>query len=176
MDGEQARTVGWRLHRIRTDRGKSLRVIAGLARMTKSTLHEIEHGQRAVSLTEIRALATALEVAPSELTNLPVPAPANGHTDSTIDAVRLALDAIDADHPDHPDGLVLPPAVLREQVTQIQAQYRACQFTEVAIILPGLIRNLHTTLATGTDHAELLELTVYLHVHVTCMCMSPACG
>jgi transcriptional regulator with XRE-family HTH domain len=172
MDGEQARTVGWRLHRIRTDRGKSLRVIAGLARMTKSTLHEIEHGQRAVSLTEIRALATALEVAPSELTNLPVPAPANGHTDSTIDAVRLALDAIDADHPDHPDhpdGLVLPPAVLREQVTQIQAQYRACQFTEVAIILPGLIRNLHTTLATGTDHAELLELTVYLHVHVTCM-------
>jgi hypothetical protein len=30
-----------------------------------------------------------------------------------------------------------------------------------------LIRNLHTTLATGTDHAELLDLAVYLHVHVT---------
>jgi hypothetical protein len=26
---------------------------------------------------------------------------------------------------------------------------------------------LHTTLATGTDHAELLDLAVYLHVHVT---------
>jgi hypothetical protein len=33
--------------------------------------------------------------------------------------------------------------------------------------LPGLIRNLHTTLNTGTDHAELLDLAVYLHVHVT---------
>lgn len=100
MEGEQARTVGWRLHRIRTDRGKSLRVIAGLAGMSKSTLHEIEHGQRAVSLSEIRALATALEVARSELTSLPVLAPANGHIDSATDAVRLALDAIDAEHPE----------------------------------------------------------------------------
>ena len=36
----------------------------------------------------------------------------------------------------------------------------------MATDLPGLIRNLHTTLATGTDHAELLELAVYLHVHI----------
>ncbi|MBV9141832.1 MAG: helix-turn-helix transcriptional regulator [Pseudonocardiales bacterium] len=171
MDGEQARTVGWRVHRIRTDRGKSLRVIAGLAGMSTSSLHEIEHGQRAVSLTQIRALATALEVAPSELTSLPAPAPANGHTDSATDAIRLALDAVDADHP---EGLVIPPAVLREQVIEIQAQFRACKFTEVASDLPGLIRNLHTTLATGTDHAELLELAVYLHVHVTRLWLSRA--
>ncbi len=62
---------------------------------------------------------------------------------------------------------MLPVAVLRDQVTQIHAQHRACQFTEVATNLPELIRTLHTTLATGTDHAELLELAVYLHVHVT---------
>jgi hypothetical protein len=31
---------------------------------------------------------------------------------------------------------------------------------------------LHTTLATGTDHAELLELAVYLHVHVTRLWLS----
>ncbi|MBV9730051.1 MAG: helix-turn-helix transcriptional regulator [Pseudonocardiales bacterium] len=92
------------MHRIRTARGKSLRVIAGLAGMSKSTLHQIEHGQRAVTLTEIIALANALEIAPSELTRLPLPAPANGHTDSTTEAVRLALDAIDADYP---EGLVL---------------------------------------------------------------------
>jgi hypothetical protein len=35
--------------------------------------------------------------------------------------------------------------------------------------VPELIRNLHTTLNTGTDHAELLELAVCLHVHVTSM-------
>jgi transcriptional regulator with XRE-family HTH domain len=166
MDAEQARTIGWRLHRIRTARGKSLRVIAGLAGMSSSTLHRIEHGQRGVTLSEIIRLATALEVSLSELTGLPVPAPANGHTDSTTEAVRLALDAIDADYP---DGLVLSPAILRDQVAQIYAQHRACQFAEVATNLPGLIRDLHTTLATGTDHAELLDLAVYLHVHVTRM-------
>jgi transcriptional regulator with XRE-family HTH domain len=164
MDAEEARTIGWRLRRIRDDRGKSLRVIAELAGMSTSTLHRIEHGQRPVTLSEIVALANALEIAPSELTTLPVPAPANGHTDSTTEAVRLALDAIDADRP---DGLVLPVAALRDQVTRTHAQLLACQFAEVATDLPGLIRNLHTTLATGTDHGELLDLAVYLHVHVT---------
>ncbi len=166
MDAEHARTIGWRLRRIREARGKSLRVIGGLAGMATSTVHRIEHGQRTVTLSEIIRLANALEIAPSELTKLPVPAPANGHTDSTTEAVRLALDAVDADHP---DGLVLPVAALRDQVAQIHAQHRACQLAEVATGLPGLIRNLHTTLTTGTDHGELLELAVYLHVHVTRM-------
>ena len=113
---------------------------------------------------EIRALADALQISVSELTRLPVPAPANGDTDSTTDGVRLALDGIDVDHP---GGLVLPVAVLRDRVTQIQQRSRACRFAEVATELPGLIRDLHTTLDTGRDHAELLDLAVYLHVHVT---------
>ncbi|MDQ3150507.1 MAG: helix-turn-helix domain-containing protein [Actinomycetota bacterium] len=164
MDADEARTIGWKLQRIRDARGKPLRVIAGLAGMSTSTLHRIEHGERAMTVPEIVALANALEIAPSELTKLSVPAPANGHTDSTTEAVRLALDAIDVDHP---DGLVLPVAVLRDQVAQIHAQRRACRFAEVATELPALIRNLHTTLTTGADHDELLDLAVYLHVHVT---------
>ncbi|MBV9729762.1 MAG: helix-turn-helix transcriptional regulator [Pseudonocardiales bacterium] len=161
---DDARTIGQRVRQIRYSRRKSLRVVAGLAGISKSTLSEIERGERAPSLKQIVALANALEIAPSELTKLPVPAPANGHTDSTTEAVRLALDAIDADRP---GGMVLPVAVLRDQVAQIHQQRRACQFDEVATDLPGLIRNVHTTLATGTDHAELLDLAVYLHVHVT---------
>jgi transcriptional regulator with XRE-family HTH domain len=165
MDAAETRTIGWRLRLIRENQGKSLRVIAGLAGgMSSPTLHRIEHGQRPVTLTELVALANALEIAPSELTRLPLPAPANGHTDSTTEAVRLTLDAIDIDRP---DGLALPLAALRDQVTQIHTQLRACQFAEVATDLPELIRNLHTTLTTGTDHAELLDLAVYLHVHVT---------
>jgi transcriptional regulator with XRE-family HTH domain len=165
MDAEEARTIGWRLRRIREDRGKSLQVIAGLAGgMSTSTLHRIEHGRRPVTLSEIVALANALQIAPSELTRLPVPAPANGHTDSTTEAVRLALDAIDTDCL---DGLVLPLTALRDQVARIHTQLRACQFAEVATDLPGLIRTLHTTLATGIDRGELLDLAVYLHVHVT---------
>lgn len=168
-DVVDVRAIGWRVRRIREARDKPLRVIAGLAGMSSSTLHRIEHGQRAVTLSEIVKLAAALQVPPSELTKLPVPAPANGHTDSTTEAVRLALDAIEVGRP---EGLVLPVVVLRDQVARIHTQRRACQFAEVATELPGLIRNLHTALATGTDHAELLELAVYLHVHVTRLWLS----
>ncbi|MGH4014487.1 MAG: helix-turn-helix domain-containing protein [Pseudonocardiaceae bacterium] len=165
-DDDEARAIGWQIQRIRDARGKSLRVIAGLAGMSASTLHRIEHGERAVTLSEIVRLAGALEVAPSELTKQPVPAPANGHTDSTTEAVRLALDAIEAGYP---GGIVLPVSALRDQVAQIHQQRRACQFAEVATALPGLIRNLHTTLATGANHGEVLDLAVYLHTHVTRM-------
>jgi hypothetical protein len=59
--------------------------------------------------------------------------------------------------------------MLRDRVIQIQQRSRACQFAQVATDLPGLIRDVHTTLGTGAerDHGELLELAVYLHVHVT---------
>jgi transcriptional regulator with XRE-family HTH domain len=164
MDAEEARTIGWALWRVRDDRGKSLRVIAGLAGMSKDTLNRIERGERSPTLNEVLALADALQISVSDLTRLPIPAPANGHTDSTIETVRLALDGIEADQP---GGMVLPVAVLRDRVARIHAQRRACRFAEVATDLPGLIRNLHTTLATGADHGELLELAVYLHVHVT---------
>ncbi|MGH4017263.1 MAG: helix-turn-helix domain-containing protein [Pseudonocardiaceae bacterium] len=164
MDDEEARTIGRRVRQIRNARGKGLRVVAGLASMSTTMLHRIETGQHVLNLTELVALANALKVAPSDLTRFVVPAPANGHTDSATEGVRVALDAIDVGQP---GGLVLPVAVLRERVTQIQQRSRACQFAEVATDLPGLIRDLHTTLDTGRDHGELLDLAVYLHVHVT---------
>ncbi len=164
MDVDDVRTIGWRLWRVRDDRGKSLRVIAELAGMSKATLSRIERGERSPTLNEIVALADALQISVSELIRLPVPAPANGHTDSTTKAIGLALDAIDAGHP---GGLVLPVSVLRDRVTWFLQQKRTCRLPDVATDLPGLIRNLHTTLATGADHGELLELAVYLHVHVT---------
>ncbi|MGH4000870.1 MAG: helix-turn-helix domain-containing protein [Pseudonocardiaceae bacterium] len=165
MDAEEARTIGGRIRQIRKARDKSQAVIAGLAGISTATLSRIEAGEHALdSLSLIVALANALEVPPSELTRLPVPAPANGHTDSTTEAVRLALDAIDVDKP---GGLVVPSEVLRDRVAQIHQQRRASQFAEFAAALPGLIRDLHTTLGIGRDHGELLDLAVYLHVHVT---------
>ncbi|MGH3868017.1 MAG: helix-turn-helix domain-containing protein [Pseudonocardiaceae bacterium] len=166
MGDDEAATIGRRVRQVRKSRDKSLRVLAGLSGMNRMALSRIERGERAVTLSEIVALAGALGIAPSELTRLPVPAPANGHTDSTTEAVRLAMDAVEANHP---GGLVLPVAALRDQVAQIHQHQRACRFTEVATELPGLIRNLHTTLATGANHTELLDLAIYLHVHVTRM-------
>jgi transcriptional regulator with XRE-family HTH domain len=169
VDIEDARTIGGRLRQIRNSRKKSLRVVAGLAGMSKSRLSKIERGESALDcISEIVALAEVLQIAPSELMRLPVPAPANGHTDSTTEAIRHAIDV------DHPGGLVLPVAVLRDRVTQIHQRSRACQFVEVASALPQLIRDLHATLSTGSDHAELLGLAVHLHVHVTRMWLNAA--
>ena len=152
-DAQHARTIGRRLRLIRKTRRKSLAVIAGLAGMSKSKLDRIERGEIALDkLSDIVALAGALQIAPGDLLRLPVPAPANGHTDATTKAVRQALNAIESDEP---NGLVLPVTALREQVARIHTQLRACQFADVATDLPGLIRNLHTTLNTGSSHAVI---------------------
>jgi transcriptional regulator with XRE-family HTH domain len=55
-------------------------VVAGLAGMSKDTLNRIERGERSPILAELAALADALQISVSELSRLPVPAPANGQT------------------------------------------------------------------------------------------------
>jgi transcriptional regulator with XRE-family HTH domain len=166
VDADDARTIGARLRQIRNARGKSLRVVAGLAGMSKSHLSEVERGERALdSLPKIVALANALQIAPSELMRLPVPAPANGLTDSAVEAVRGAVIAAGRDRP---GGLVLPVAVLQERVTAVLDAHYACQPAPgVGAALPGLIRDLHTSIAAGHDVAELLDLVVLLHSQAT---------
>jgi transcriptional regulator with XRE-family HTH domain len=166
LDSEEARAIGWALWRVRDDRGKSLRVVAELAGMSKDTLNRIERGLLSPTLDQVYALAEVLQVSVSELTRLPFPAPANGHTDSSVEAIGLALDAIECGEP---AGLVLPVTELLDQVRHLHRQRRMCRFVEVATELPGLIRDIHTTLDTGTDHGELLGVAVYLHTHVTRM-------
>ncbi|MGH3975805.1 MAG: helix-turn-helix domain-containing protein, partial [Pseudonocardiaceae bacterium] len=90
-NADETRTIGQRIRRIRKARDKSLRVIAGLAGMSKSTLHSIEHGQRDLTLSEIVALASALEIAPSKLIRLPILAPANEHTDTATRAAQALI-------------------------------------------------------------------------------------
>ncbi|MGH3768189.1 MAG: helix-turn-helix domain-containing protein [Pseudonocardiaceae bacterium] len=92
MDFDDARTIGQRIGQIRYARGKSLRVVAALAGISASHLSRIERGERALDRrSETVALADALQISPSELTRLPVPAPGNGSTDAAIQAVRRAL-------------------------------------------------------------------------------------
>jgi transcriptional regulator with XRE-family HTH domain len=166
LDAEEERTIGARLRQIRRARGKSLRVIAGLAGMSKSHLDRLERGERALDRrSEIVALANALQIAPSELTALPVPAPSDGETDAAIDAVRVAL--MGASH-GLSGGQVLPVEVLRTRVyATIDALCRCEREGDVGTALPSLIRDLHTTLAAGRDVAELLLLAAWLHSQAT---------
>ncbi len=161
MDLDDARTIGQRLRRIRKGRRKSLVVVAGLAGMSKSQLDRIERGEVALDrISQVVALANALQIAPGDLMRLPVPAPANGHTDSATDEVRLALIAVSRRRP---GGQVIPVEVLASRVSAAQGALHECRQAELASMLPGLIRDVHTSLAAGRDVAELLDLAVVLH-------------
>ncbi|HEY6424730.1 MAG TPA: helix-turn-helix transcriptional regulator [Pseudonocardiaceae bacterium] len=166
MDVEDdARTIGRRVRQIRNARRKSLRVVAELAGISKSHLSRIERGERALdSRSETVALANALGIAPSELMTLPIPAPGNGHTDSAIEAVRRALMAVNHHHL---QGQVLPVEVLRERVGAMVGAGSVGDQELTGRELPGLISDLHTTMAAGRDVAELLDLTALLHTQAT---------
>jgi transcriptional regulator with XRE-family HTH domain len=165
VDLDDARTIGARLRQIRRARGKSLRVVAGLAGISKSHLDRIERGERALDrISEILVLAEVLEISPSELIRLPVPAPANGQTDSAIKAVFLALMATSRNRP---GGQVRPVEVLRARITGVMDAHCCGRSSEVGASLPGLIQDLHTSIVAGRDVAALLDLAVLLHSHVT---------
>lgn len=162
---DDARTIGRRVRRIRHSRGKSLVVIAGLAGMSKSELSRIERGERALDRrSKIVALANALQVAPSELTRVNVPAPGNGDNDVAVEAVHRSLLAVSRNRP---GGQVLGVDELRRQIQAVLDARIQCRPVEVGAALPTLIRDLHTSIAAGRDVAELLELAVMLHTQGT---------
>jgi transcriptional regulator with XRE-family HTH domain len=155
-------TIGRRVRQIRNTRKKSLRVVAGLVGISASSLSRIENGLRALdSRSEIVGLANALQVAPSELVKLPVPAPANGGRETAVTAVRRALIAVSRDDP---AGQVVPVGVLCARVDTLTAAQRQCEHGQVGRELPALIRNVHTTMAAGRDVGELFPVVVMLHV------------
>ncbi|MGH4018983.1 MAG: helix-turn-helix domain-containing protein [Pseudonocardiaceae bacterium] len=166
MDAEEAVTIGRRLRRIRVARNKTLEVIADRAGISFGYLGQLERGERALDgLSLIKDLAIALEIAPSELTRLPVPAPTNGETDAAVQAVRLALMAVNRHQP---GGQVLPVEALRARVTaMVNAHCRCDRHGEVGAALPALIRDLYSSIAAGRDVAELIELAVMLHTQAT---------
>ncbi|MBV9013197.1 MAG: helix-turn-helix transcriptional regulator [Pseudonocardiales bacterium] len=162
MDADDARTVGQRVRQIRKVRNKSLEVVAGLTGISTASLSRIENGLRALdSRSEIVALANALQVVPSELTKVDVPAPANGDKETAVKAIRRALIAVSRDEP---AGQVVPVNVLRTRVATLTTAQRQCEYEGVGRNLPELIRDLHTTLAVGRDVEELFAVAVMLHV------------
>jgi transcriptional regulator with XRE-family HTH domain len=121
---EDARMIGRRVRQIRHARRKSLVVVAGLAGMSKSELSRIELGQRALDRrSKIVALANALQVAPSELTRVDVPAPGNGDNDAVVEAVHRSLMAVSRHRP---GGQVLGIDELRSRVRAVLDAERQC--------------------------------------------------
>ena len=165
MDAEDAVTIGQRLRLVRHAKGKSLAVVAGLAGITSSQLRRLESGERAADRRSlIVALAHALQIAPSDLTVLPMPAPGDGAADAAVAALQHALLAV---RHDRPGGRVLPVEALRDRTQRLREARHRGGFTEVGTALPSLIRDLHASIGAGRDGDALLTLAVGVHVHLT---------
>jgi hypothetical protein len=162
---DDTRTIGRRLREVRYWRGKSLKAVAELAGISEGYLSKLESGHRALDRRSlIVALANALQVAPSELTQLPMPPPANGGSDASIEAVRQAMMAVSRGRP---GGVVAPVDELRARVAALHPGGESRDLKQVGSALPSLIRDLHTSVAGGRDVAELLDLAVLLHAQDT---------
>jgi transcriptional regulator with XRE-family HTH domain len=161
MEAEDARTIGRRVRQIRYARRMPLAAVAGLAGISTGHLSRIERGERALDRRSlIVALANVLEVAPSELTSLPVPAPGDGGADAAVAAVRNAMQAVTMGIP---NGQAQPIEQLSARVHALLDAKQRCHHAEVGMALPELIRDLHTSINAGRDDAEVLRLAVELH-------------
>jgi transcriptional regulator with XRE-family HTH domain len=157
--------IGRKLREIRLARGKSLAVIAGLAGISTGYLSRLEHGERALDRRSlIIKLATALDVAPSEITSSALATPGKQDDDRGISAVRLALLGVSMDEP---AGEIQEVEQLAARVTDVLAALNECRAADVGAALPALIRDLHTTLATGQRDRELLPLVTLAHMQGT---------
>ncbi|MCP3802280.1 helix-turn-helix domain-containing protein [Allokutzneria sp. A3M-2-11 16] len=156
---------GARLREIRQARGKSLRVVAGLAGISAGHLSHLENGTRALDRRSLIVdLANALEVAPSEITGPGVVTPGDLAEDQALGPVRLALQSISMGEP---QGKVFPVETLSVRAASLLDAQRDCQYAEVGRALPPLLRDLHTTLDAGRDVQQVLRLLAVIHVQGT---------
>lgn len=154
----ETRGVGARIRELRAVRGKSLRVVAGLAGVSASYLSRVERGERTLDSRRILyALADALQVAPSELTGQPYPAPnadeAVGH--AAAQAVRAVLR--DAEIGELPDSGGRALRELREAVNRADRAAAASDYTGLAELVPDLLGELLAPYSHGQQaRAQLL--------------------
>lgn len=153
------------LRQIRHARGKSLAVIAGLAGISPGYLSMLESGKRTLDRRSlIVRLAEALEVSPTELTGEMITPVGGLPQDAELLDVRRALMAVSLNVP---GGDVVPADALRVRVEEVLKAQQECRHTDVGAKLPGLIRDLHTTLNAHQDERDVLRLATLLHLQGT---------
>lgn len=158
-------SVGTRLRQIRQARGKSLRVVAGLAGISYSHLSRLESGERSLDRRSvIAALADVLQVSPMDILGTPIPTNGDGTTDTSIDGIRHAVQAVTMGVP---DGQLQPVDQLLARMRTALSAAQHCRYAELGLALPGLIRDLHTTLDAGRGDTELLRMTTVFHQQAT---------
>ncbi|MPZ66730.1 MAG: helix-turn-helix domain-containing protein [Pseudonocardiaceae bacterium] len=156
MDDE--RMIGRRLREIRSWRGLSLTVTAELAGLSAGYLSRIERGLRPVQRrSTLEALASALQVSPSEITGQPYAPSTESEAvaHSAAPALRAVLRDIELGEP-----LTAAPRALgqlRGEVAAVNAACAASDYGTLGDTVPDLLSDLHT-LTAGQDSSEARRL------------------
>lgn len=151
-----SRTIGRRMREIRAWRGMTQKAVAELAGFSEGYLSRIEHGQCPVERrSTLEAFAAALRVAPSELAEQAFPPaaadPATGEAQATVTALEVALSDLDLGAP--LDEMARPWAAVAADMDRLNTELRpATDYAAQGLVLPGLLRELHTLYVTDPEH------------------------
>lgn len=121
-------SIGERVAAYRRRRGLSQVTPAGLVGRSESWLSQVERGRRDIdSLTVIRDLATALDVAPDALIGVNLPAPTLGAGHSATAAIRAYVDGYNQvlTTPPTPDATT---AQLLDEAEDLNSCYQAARY------------------------------------------------
>ncbi|NEA35131.1 helix-turn-helix transcriptional regulator [Streptomyces sp. SID13031] len=137
-----ATRIGQRIAELRKLNGASQTGLAGRASVSYSTICKVESGERAATPTVVAAVARALGVNVTDITEQPYGA-WNASPESeqaAVPAIRRAL--VEGEDPD----LDVPTRDLRQlrvEISQLKEWDRRGKHAEVARALPDLVRHLH---------------------------------
>ena len=162
MDESIGTSIGRNIREIRARRGMPLRAVGELAGFSAAYLSMIERGERPVDKrSTLEAFASALRVAPTELTGTPYPSTdsVTSNANAAVTALRLALAELDLSDP--AEGEQRPFAALRAELSRLNVLRQACDFAELGRSLPPLLRDLHAHVH-GPDSTSRREALIGL--------------
>jgi transcriptional regulator with XRE-family HTH domain len=142
MSGEQRVSIGARIAELRKTRGMTQHVLARKAQVSYSLLCKVERGERPASHSFTAAVARALSVSVTDVTEQPYWS-RNARPESEqagVPALRQAM--VEGDDPDL-DTDLRSLADLRTAVAEIKESDRRTRYAEAVRALPDVLRHLH---------------------------------
>lgn len=162
--------LGRRIRELRSWRGLGLRTTAALAGMSYSQLGKIERGEKAIdSRKNIEALALALRVAPSDLSDQPWSAfdPVSSEAYAALADVEAALEMYELGH--DPGVEVREWPAIRADVRElVDLMHVHSDYVGQGLLLPKLLPELHSAYTRDSEHrAEILRALIRAYAAAT---------
>lgn len=146
MGDEQPASVGQRIAELRKIHGRTQQVLAMRANVSPSLLRKVERGERPASPSFIAAVARALSVHVTDITEQPYGVRNAGPASEQagVPALRQAL--VEGDDPELDD--------LRAGVAQIKDHDRRTRHGEAVRELPDVLRHLHRAAQDASNRQQ----------------------